>query len=257
MLKHQYIRIIIVIACVVAAIGYLYDYWSIFIFVIVALIGLGLTVWGVFDIRLSYFGKTHFKASEKRTKEVSLTFDDGPCPYTVQVLDLLDRYEMKATFFCIGQQVLKYPEIAKRIIDSGHSIGNHSFTHRKDIAFSNAAEMATEIKLADDAITKITKSVTPMYRPPFGVTNPNVIKACKATNKEIIGWSIRSLDTVIKDENRILNRILPRIKPGDIVLLHDTSERTINVLEQLLIKMKDMNLQSIPVDRLLKIERNG
>jgi len=89
------------------------------------------------------------------------------------------------------------------------------------------------------------------------VTNPNVIKACKASNKQIIGWSIRSLDTVIKDEKRILNRIVPRLKAGDVVLLHDTSERTVRVLEQLLIKMKEMNLQSIPVDRLLKIERNG
>src|SRR5690606_32012700 len=204
MLKHQYIRIIIVIACFVVSIGYLYDYWSIFVFVIVAFIGLGLTAWGVFDIRLGYFGKTHFKARGKRLNEVSLTFDDGPCPYTVQVLDLLDRYEMKATFFCIGQQVLKYPEIAKRIIDSGHSIGNHDFTHRKDIAFANAVEMGKEIKLADITIMKITKSVTSMYRSPFRMTNPNVIKACKAANKEIIGWSIRSLDTVIKDEKRIL-----------------------------------------------------
>lgn len=257
MLKHQYIRIIIVIACFVAAIGYLYDYWSIFWFVLIALIGLGLTAWGVFDIRLGYFGKTHSKASRNSSKQVSLTFDDGPCPYTNQVLDLLDQYDMKATFFCIGQQVLKYPEIANRIIESGHSIGNHSFTHRKDIAFSNVREMITEIQLADEALAKATKYTTPMYRPPFGVTNPNVIKACKASNKQIIGWSIRSLDTVIKDEKRILNRIVPRLKAGDIVLLHDTSERTVRVLEQLLIKMKEMNLQSIPVDRLLKIERNG
>lgn len=257
MLKHRYIQVVSIVSCLIVVIGMSFYDWTIYWFVLIGLIALGLTTWGVFDIRLGYFGKTFFKAKDIGENKISLTFDDGPCPYTIQVLDLLDQYKMKATFFCIGQQLMQYPEIAKRIIAEGHSIGNHSYTHKKDIAFSSPKEMEGEIQQTDDMIEKITGQNNSMYRPPFGVTNPNVVKACKAKSKDIIGWNIRSLDTVINNEDRILKRIVPRLKAGDIVLLHDTSQRTVNVLEQLLIKMKELNLQSIPVDRLLKIERNG
>lgn len=237
-------------------IAWLYGYSSIWGPLLVAVLWLGLTVWGVFDMRLRYFGKIWYKAPNNRHQEIALTFDDGPTPYTSQVLDLLDAYEMRATFFCIGKQIDRYPDIARKILAKGHSIGNHSYSHAKNIGFFSSQEMEREIRETDLALAKATQSNGSLYRPPFGVTNPKVIKACLAQKKHIIGWSIRSLDTVIRKEDRILNRIFPRLQPGDIVLLHDTSARTVQVLERLMIKLKENNLRSVTVERLLKMDEH-
>lgn len=161
-------------------IAWLYGYSSIWGPLLVAVLWLGLTVWGVFDMRLRYFGKIWYKAPNNRHQEIALTFDDGPTPYTSQVLDLLDAYEMRATFFCIGKQIDRYPDIARKILAKGHSIGNHSYSHAKNIGFFSSQEMEREIRETDLALAKATQSNGSLYRPPFGVTNPKVIKACLA-----------------------------------------------------------------------------
>ena len=95
--------------------------------------------------------------------------------------------------------------------------------------------MIEEIEKCDDVILNFGNIKTDLYRPPFGVTNPNIAKAIKKTNKKSIGWNVRSLDTVIDDEKKIYNRITKNIKKGSIILLHDTSEKTYNVLVDLLL----------------------
>ncbi len=93
-----------------------------------------------------------------------------------------------------------------------------------------------------------------MFRPPFGVTNPNIKKALRKTGHKSIGWSIRSLDTTSLSEEKILKRITANLKKGDIILLHDSSAKSFAVLEQLLLFLQSHELQSVPVDRLLEIE---
>ncbi len=93
-----------------------------------------------------------------------------------------------------------------------------------------------------------------LYRPAFGVTNPNIKRAVKATGMQTIGWSIRSLDTTKRSEASVLKRITKNISKGDIILLHDTSAKTIAVLEQLLLFLQKENLQSVTVDQLLKFD---
>ena len=192
---------------------------------------------GAFDIELKYFVDSICK-KHTPNKEVALTFDDGPTEFTPLYLDLLKEYNVKATFFCIGKQIEKYPETFNRIIKEGHSIGNHTYSHSHSTGFLSTQEMIAEIKKCDEVMLKIGNYTTPLYRPPFGVTNPNIYKALKKTSKKSIGWNIRSLDTVIDSEKKIYNRICKRITKGNIILMHDTSMKSFNVLEELLLFLK-------------------
>jgi len=193
-----------------------------------------IVVWGSFDIGLGYFVNS---ITHKRTKikEIALTFDDGPTEFTPKFLDILKENHIKATFFCIGKQIEKHPEIFKRIISEGHTIGNHTYSHSNQTGFLPASKMAEEIKKCDDVMLKTGNLRTDLYRPPFGVTNPNIAKAIRQTGKKSIGWNVRSLDTITEDENRIYRKVTKGLKPGSIILLHDTSEKTYNVLVNLLV----------------------
>lgn len=206
-------------------------------------------VWGSFDIQLKYFINS---ITQKRTKikEIALTFDDGPTEVTPKFLDLLKENNIKATFFCIGKQIEKYPETFQRIIAEGHTIGNHTYSHSNNTGFLSASKMIEEIEKCDEVISKIGNVKTHFYRPPFGVTNPNIAKAISKTQKKSIGWNVRSLDTVIDDEKKIYNRITKNLKSGSIILLHDTSEKTYQVLVELLLFLKRENYSTFTIENI-------
>jgi peptidoglycan/xylan/chitin deacetylase (PgdA/CDA1 family) len=214
-----------------------------------------VVIWGSFDIQLGYFVKS---ITHKRTKlkEVALTFDDGPTEFTPKFLDLLKENQIKATFFCIGKQIEKHPETFQRIIAEGHTIGNHTFSHSDTTGFLSASKIVEEIEKCDEIILKTGNIKTDLYRPPFGVTNPNIAKAIKKMNKVSIGWNVRSLDTVIKDEKKIYRNVTRNLKKGSIILLHDTSEKTYHVLENLLLFLKDKEYSVFTVDTLIKNQKN-
>ncbi|WP_410879145.1 polysaccharide deacetylase family protein [Myroides sp. DW712] len=195
---------------------------------------ISLFSWGVFDIRLGFFIPTVVKNPNPLPKTIALTFDDGPTPYTLQVLDLLKQYQAKATFFCIGKQIEQYPAIAQRIVEEGHTIGNHSYSHPNSMGFLSTAQVKAEIVQCDAVIQKVLHIQTPFYRPPFGITNPHIAKALRQTKHRVIGWTNRSLDTVMQDDKAIFNRVYSRIDRQTIVLLHDTSESSVKALERLL-----------------------
>jgi peptidoglycan/xylan/chitin deacetylase (PgdA/CDA1 family) len=213
-----------------------------------------LAVIGSFSIQWNYHLEALNRAKNPVGNQIALTFDDGPTLFTQQVLDLLKQYEQKATFFCIGKQVEKFPDIVRRIIDEGHTIGNHTYSHSKNTGWLGVQEMTAEIHHADRVIQKVIHKKPVFYRPPFGVTNPSIKKAVKQTGHQTIGWSIRSLDTVIEDKSRILSRILNRLAPGKVVLLHDTSSKSVDVVAKLLKEMKKNSYASVSIDTLFKIE---
>ncbi|MGG5209676.1 polysaccharide deacetylase family protein [Chryseobacterium sp. MIQD13] len=213
-----------------------------------------VVVWGSFDIELGYFVNS---ITHKRTKinEVALTFDDGPTEFTPKFLDLLKENQIKATFFCIGKQIEKYPETFQRIIAEGHTIGNHTLSHSNNTGFLSASKMTVEIEKCDEVMTKTGNIQTDLYRPPFGVTNPSIAKAIKRTHKTSIGWNVRSLDTVTDDESKIFKRVTKNLKKGSIILLHDTSEKTYNVLVDLLLFLKEKKYSTFTVDSITKSKK--
>jgi len=227
---------------------------TIWVYIFCFILFSAVIVWGSFDIQLGYFVDS-FTHKRTKIKEVALTFDDGPTEFTPKFLDLLKENNIQATFFCIGKQIEKYPETFQRIIAEGHSIGNHTYSHSNNTGFLSSSRMVEEIEKCDDAIFKIGNIKTNLYRPPFGVTNPNIAKAIKKTNKKSIGWNVRSLDTVIEDEKKIYNKITKNLKKGSIILLHDTSEKTYNVLVELLLFLEREKYSTFTIDPIIKSEK--
>jgi peptidoglycan/xylan/chitin deacetylase (PgdA/CDA1 family) len=109
-----------------------------------------------------------------------------------------------------------------------------------------------EINKTQEAIQKITGKAPAFFRPPFGVTNPLLARALNSSDLKIIGWSIRSMDTTYRSQDRIINNILDRIHPGDIILLHDTSKHIINVLEKVLVYCRKENYKPVTISELIK-----
>jgi peptidoglycan/xylan/chitin deacetylase (PgdA/CDA1 family) len=250
MSKHE-ISTILLGTCVLLFLGmYCFLHWPFYPIIVGISIWLVVTLIGSFALRLNY----HLKAIcsfQCIDKTIAITFDDGPSEYTHDIIKLLDKFNFSATFFCIGKNIEKYPEVIVELIKHGHQIANHTYLH-KNIGFTSAHDLMNEINLTDKLIENFTSQKNQYFRPPFGVSNPNIRKAIKKTKHTVIGWNIRSLDTTKQDENKIFHRIKKRIKPGSIVLLHDTSNKSVLVLERLLNHLKQLNYQCKTIDELIK-----
>lgn len=221
--------------------------------VLIIFFWIGFLIWGSSTIESGYFVKS-FNKGPQNSNKIALTFDDGPHPMTLPVLELLEKHDVKATFFCIGRQIEKHPHIFQKIVEKGHTVGNHSYSHSNNFGFFSSKKVKNELDTTDALIKKYTGKKVTFFRPPFGVTNLHIKKALNKTKHHTIGWNIRSLDTAIEFEEAILKRIKTRLKPGSIILLHDTSQKTVNVLEQLLIYIKKENFEAVTVNQLINLE---
>lgn len=216
------------------------------------LIAFATLVLGIFNIQWNFFLKAVHRA-DTTSRQIALTFDDGPHPvYTSQVLEQLGRHHIHATFFCIGKHVVQYPHVVKELLHRGHVVGNHSFTHAATIDFHDRAKWVTEIRQTDDAIEQAMGKRSRFFRPPYGVTTPHLATAIKETGHTVIGWKVRPYDTLNRSPEQIVRAILRKTKPGDIILLHDTHERIVPVLEQLLPELKKRKFEMVTVEKLIQ-----
>ncbi|HSD15145.1 MAG TPA: polysaccharide deacetylase family protein [Flavobacterium sp.] len=253
MLKHKNILLLFVSAFAVFSVLSFYidlKWWSFLPFFV---FWVGLTIFGSSNIKADYFVKSYCSNPAENNLKIAISFDDGPHPMTEKVLDLLKKYNAKATFFCIGSQIEKHPDIFKRIVSEGHTVGNHSYSHSNRFGFFSTQKVVEELIQTNAIIERFSGKKALYFRPPFGVTNPNIARAVAKTNHYVIGWNNRSLDTVIDDETKILERIKNRLAPGGIILLHDTSLKTVNVLEQLLLFLQSEKYECVTIDALLNL----
>ncbi|MBU0477503.1 polysaccharide deacetylase family protein [bacterium] len=193
----------------------------------------------IFPICQSIFKKEYFKWRTDSKNTIAATFDDGPDDvYTEQVLDILDRYSIKATFFLVGENVKKYPDIAKKIVKRGHSIGIHTFTH-KNLHRLKSFEIEEELLNTQKVIQEITGCVTNIMRPSEGRFSLNTIRIAKQLGLTTVLWTKSAKDYKMKGKDFILKRINSRtIKPGDILLFHDNNKYTIEALVHILQDLK-------------------
>jgi peptidoglycan/xylan/chitin deacetylase (PgdA/CDA1 family) len=195
---------------------------------------MAVTGYGSAYVGSGIYLKTICKLSTDK-KNILLTFDDGPDEkVTPLILDVLKKHHAKAIFFCIGKQVVKHPDLIKRITAEGHTIGNHTWSHAPLIDFYPASRMEEELNETAKAIENAGGIHTNLFRPPYGVTNPPIAKAVNKLNYKTIGWSIRSLDTSIKYPEKLYRRVVSKLKGDDIILFHDTQMQTVEVLDRLL-----------------------
>lgn len=172
-------------------------------------------------------------------RKVSLTFDDGPDEiHTPVILDILEKHQVKATFFVIGHKAEKQQALLSQIASKGHVLGNHSYSHAFLFDFLGKKKMEQDLLKADEVIKKVTGKRPGLFRPPYGVTTPVLAKVVKKMGYKAIGWSVRSLDTVLKDKEKLTERVIERLHPGAIILLHDDRKITGEVLEDIILKIK-------------------
>ena len=242
-------------------IGCRYDWFSghfctntyIYIIILFALY-IGISVGMSFVIQSGY----HYKAlcrAETTRKICSLTFDDGPQgSQTLAILEILQQEKLQATFFLIGEKITGNEEIVREIQKKGHLIGNHAWQHSPWFDFLPGRRMKEEIVRTAAVIQKITGESPILFRPPYGVIVPVLNRVLKRLPYHVIGWNIRSFDTIKKDPERVARRIIKKLKPGSIILLHDHLQLAPDILESLIARLKDHNYQIIPLTNLLDID---
>ena len=165
---------------------------------------------------------TRLPASAAARHEIALTIDDGPDPVvTPQVLDLLDRHAVQATFFCIGEKAARFPELCRDIVRRGHAIENHSQHHRHYFSLMGLRGITRELQTAQDTLTSLTGERPLFFRAPAGLRNPFLDPALTRLGLRLASWSSRGFDTRVGDARRIQDQLLPGLQAGAIVLLHD------------------------------------
>lgn len=165
---------------------------------------------------------TQLPTAAARRNEIALTIDDGPDPLvTPQVLDLLDRFHAKATFFCIGNRAAQHPELCREIMRRGHAIENHSQRHRHDFSLLGMRGFTREIQAAQDTLFSITGVRPKFFRAPAGLRNPFLQPVLSRLGLHLASWTVRGFDTRVKAAEKVKNKLLSGLRPGAILLIHD------------------------------------
>lgn len=223
------------------------------VFVSLSVIYLLILAFGSAKIDSGFFIPVICRA-DTTEKSISITFDDGPVAgNTAKILDVLKMNEVTATFFCIGKNITQQIELVKRIDQEGHLLGNHSFSHDYFFDFFSCAKISEELKTTNDLVVNYTQKNMRFFRPPYGVTTPNIAKAVKDNNFVTIGWSVRSMDTITKRKDKLLAKSTGHLKPGDIILFHDSVELTLTILQEFIDLVRKRGFKIVRLDQLLNM----
>lgn len=181
-------------------------------------------------------------------KKIALTFDDGPHPkVTMQILKTLEKYEAKATFFVVGQEVEKHPEILKAVYKAGHEIGNHTFNHEK-LTTLPPKEMKQQIQSTDTIIKSTIGQRASVFRPPYGSYDETITDQLNVPN---VLWTIDTLDWKHRDPEKTVLSVKNGAKNGSIVLMHDIHQTTADALDEILATLQKQGFEFVTVSELL------
>jgi peptidoglycan/xylan/chitin deacetylase (PgdA/CDA1 family) len=185
---------------------------------------------------------------------VAITFDDGPHPEgTPAVLDVLRRYEARATFFVIGEQVERRPELLQRIVEEGHLVALHGYRHRCQLLM-RGAEAADDVDRGVETLVSVLGSAPSLHRPPYGIYSAAGLTAVRAREMQPLLWSRWGKDwRKLTTPDRIANRILPGVAAGDVILLHDADfysskqshRRTVAALELIMNRLRAREIGTV------------
>jgi peptidoglycan/xylan/chitin deacetylase (PgdA/CDA1 family) len=246
-------HIVMMIALLLGALALTLGQVAAFVGVVITLLAvLGL---GVAIPQLRLFGPFVCRGAPER-RCVALTFDDGPdARSTPALLELLRETGAEAAFFCVGERVAANPELAARIVGQGHLLENHSYRHSNLTNFFSVTRLRAELEQTQEIIRQATGITPRWFRPPMGLSNPRVFRAARALGLTVLGWSARGLDTILADPERIVARIIRRLEPGAIILLHDggiPAARLITTVKTLLDTVRAHGYEVVRLDRMLK-----
>ena len=181
-------------------------------------------------------------------KMIALTFDDGPGPYTQDILNCLRSHNAKATFFVVGDRVALYPEVARSIVSNGCEIGNHTLNHY-DLPGLPLNHMRYQIEKNNEIVYDITGKRPTLLRPPSGSISATVRMK---SQMPIILWSLDPQDWIYRDKNRTISYVMNQVEDGDIVLMHDIQGSTRDAILELVGKLQAEGYQLVTVSELAK-----
>lgn len=188
---------------------------------------------------------------------LSITFDDGPNKYqTLKVLKILKKYNVKATFFVIGENVSYQKDILRQVYKEGHEIGNHFYTH-DNINKLTKDEIRENIILNNELIYKTIGVKPKLVRPPYGIVNEALKEVCGELNMDIIIWTDNkdSKDWALTKDSEIINNLTKKVKNGDIFLFHDSNKKftnTLSAIDVIIPSLKNKGYKWVSVSTLLK-----
>ncbi len=198
-----------------------------------------------------------FRSVPTTSKKIAITFDDGPHPrLTPEILGILEKYNVKATFFMVGCNVLLYPQAAQQVILSGHEVGNHTFSHRH-ISTLNERTLQRELERCEDALEELCEYRPHLFRPPEGALNAYVEHCSQRGDYTVVLWSLDTRDWENKNAQGIAETIMSNIKSEDIILMHDyvgVGSQTPQALELLLPRLLEQGFIPVTVSELLRDE---
>jgi len=167
-----------------------------------------------------WYGRT-FIGLARGTRQLALTYDDGPNdPYTLRLLEVLARHNVRATFFLIGRYVRQRPDIVREVVKAGHVVGNHTFTHPL-LIFKSEAEIRRELTDCRAALQAAIGEHSNLFRPPFGGRRPAVLRLARELGLEPVMWNVTGYDWSAPPAAVIERKVTKQIRGGDVILLHD------------------------------------
>lgn len=209
-----------------------------------------------YSVRSQWLGRTDWRGRTD-LQAVALTFDDGPSPDTERILDVLAEHKISGTFFMIGCHVERFPQTARRIVASGHEIGNHSHSHPIYL-YRSPRETRRQLKRAQ-AVIAATTGVTPnLARPPCGVRTPAYFRAARRLGLRTVQWDVAGFDWKRRSGGQIAHDVLRKVGTGSIVLLHDGDSEgkrdrheTVTALPLIIEGLRARRLRIVPLSQLL------
>ncbi len=197
-------------------------------------------------------------------RAVALTFDDGPSVYTLKILALLARYQARGTFFVVGSHVEKYPEVVRALVRAGEELGNHSFSHPRLTEVDQAAR-ERELERTDlDLDLLVGPHGHDLFRPPYSAYDERLLTYLEHTHRRLVLWGVDSGDWRGLRAPQIIANVLPRVRPGAIVIFHDGDEAgqadrspTVAALTEILPALQRAGYRLVTVSELLALARGG
>jgi peptidoglycan-N-acetylglucosamine deacetylase len=210
------------------------------------------------------YGRT-FVGIEPGSRLLALTYDDGPNdPWTFRLMDVLDRHQVKATFFLVGKFVQQRPDIARALVDAGHVIGSHTWDH-PNLIFCSSGEVRRQLQQTQQAIQQATGVDVKLFRPPFGGRRPASLRVARSLGLQTIMWNVTCKDWTPRSTEQIVALAESQIRGGNVILLHDGEfhrigvdrSRSVEATDRLLTRYKAEGFQFVTITEMMRAVASG
>ena len=205
-----------------------------------------------------WYGRT-FTGLPRSSRQIALTYDDGPNdPHTLRLLEVLARQDVQATFFLIGSHVQQHPEIAREIVQAGHAVGNHTFTHPL-LTFKSESEIRQQLSECRAALQDAIGEHSNLFRPPFGGRRPAVLRVARELGMQPVMWNVTGYDWNAPPADVIERKVAKQIRGGDVILLHDGGHKemgadrsqTVMATDRLIVRYKSEGYEFVTIPRMI------